>query len=68
MQPGKCNGTLHKTSKSEKREYSESLSKDKKLKLSKLISRSGHAASAESCLRKIFKYNYNKPNDCVEIT
>lgn len=51
-----------------KKENSESLSKDKKLKLSKLISRSGHAASAESCLRKIFKYNYNKPNDCVEIT
>lgn len=50
------------------REYSESLSKDKKLKLSKLISRSGHVASAKSCLRKIFKYNYRKPNDCVGIT
>lgn len=34
------------------------------LKLSKLISRSGYAASAKSCLRKIFKYNYNKQELC----
>lgn len=54
MQPGKesvmapFTGLLNL----KKREYSESLSKDKKLKLSKLISRSGHAASAKAAVGK----------------
>lgn len=40
---------------------------DKSLKLSKLISRSSHAASAKSCLWKIFKYNYSKLNVVQEL-
>lgn len=38
------------------------------LKLSKLISRSGYAAPAKSCLRKTFKCNYNKQELCRNYT
>lgn len=40
---------------------------DKSLKLSKLISRSSHAASAKSCFWKTFKYNYSKLNVVQEL-